>query len=142
MTTIAWDGQHLAADKQMGGRLRTGKIFPLGDGQYLAGAGDFCQIVEIATWIMQGALEQAKPSLPDEMSSELLIVHPDGTAYWLTWPYLRKVKLNEPFASLGSGGEYALGALAMGATAKQAVQIATRYDPHTGGGITNIKVRK
>lgn len=142
MTTIAWDGTYLAADKQMGGRHTAGKVFPLGDGHYLAGAGYYDQIVEVVHWINQGAVEDAKPRLSPDDGSDILLVEPDGTAYWLTWPYLRRIKLNEPYASVGSGGDYALGAMAMGASARKAVSIAMRFDPYTGKGITNIKVRK
>ena len=44
--------------------------------------------------------------------------------------------------AIGSGSEYALGAMAMGASAKRAVQIASRFDPSTGRGVTVAKVRK
>lgn len=142
MTTIAWDGTYLAADKQASGRYTVGKVFPMADGSFLAGAGNYSQIIEIATWIATGGAEAAKPNLCEEQTSEVLWVFPDGSAYWLTWPYLRRVKLNEKFATLGSGGDYALGALAMGATAKQAVQIASRFDADTGKGITTVRVRK
>ena len=39
---------------------------------------------------------------------------------------------------IGSGSDYAYGALAMGATAEQAVQVASQYDLYTGGGIKVI----
>lgn len=143
MTTIAWDGTYLAADKQMGGRYTAGKIFHLGGGCYLAGAGIYDQIIEVVTWIVQGADEDKKPKLDTaEDASDILIVEESGKAYWLTWPFLRRVELNEPFVAVGSGAEYAVGAMAMGASAKRAVSIATRFDPYTGKGITCVKVKK
>lgn len=142
MTTIAFDGTHIAADRLMGGWHTAGKIFPLAGGRYLAGAGDYNHIVEVATWIAQGAREEARPRLPEEQDTEIMMVEPDGSAYWLTWPHMRWVKYNEPFAALGTGSEYALGAMAMGASAKKAVSIAMRFDPYTGKGITCLKVVK
>lgn len=40
---------------------------------------------------------------------------------------------NRQYEASGSGAAYALGALAMGATAEQAVQVSSAYDTHTGG---------
>ena len=53
-----------------------------------------------------------------------------------------KMKLTNstPYA-IGSGSSYALGAMAAGATAKEAVQIATR-DVFTGGKIRIYKINK
>jgi len=43
--------------------------------------------------------------------------------------------------TMGSGGEYALGALDAGASAKEAVKIAAGRDVHTGGKIRTFKVK-
>lgn len=143
MTTIAWDGTYLAADKQAGDHYAIGKIFPLPGGRYLAGAGYYDQVVEVAAWLQAGGKADEKPMFPhDGDGSSIFLVEPDGSAYWLTWPFFRMVQINEPFASVGSGSAYAMGAMAMGASAKKAVQIATRYDQYTGRGITTVKVRK
>jgi ATP-dependent protease HslVU (ClpYQ) peptidase subunit len=40
--------------------------------------------------------------------------------------------IDEPFFAIGSGKEFAMGALAMGATLEQAMRIAARYDNLTG----------
>lgn len=139
MTSVAFDGTYLAADKLMGGRHTVCKIFPIADGCWMAGAGDYCQIVEVAEWFKAGAPRDAKPDVDGD--SDYLLIE-QGRAYWLTVPYLRKVRINERIAALGSGSMYALGAMAMGASAAKAVRIASTFDPHTGRGITTIKVRK
>lgn len=133
MTTIAWDGRSLAADRRMSGYMTTCKIYPI-EGGYLAGAGIPDQIVEVAAWLQEGA---DKPALPDAAESEFLIVR-GNEAFWMTWPYLREVRVREPFAVLGSGGPYALGALAMGADAKTAVEVAAQFDTDTGGGVDTV----
>lgn len=142
MTTVAWDGETIAADRLCGSHYEVGKLFRLKDGSVIGGAGTYDQIVEVVAWLNAGAKPEAKPKLPEEDGSDLLLVTPKGVAFWLTWPFLRRVQINEPFAAVGSGGEFALGAMAMGAKARRAVQVAMRFDPHTGKGINVIKVKK
>lgn len=139
MTTVCFDGKHLAADKLMGGRHTVAKIFEVGQDVWFAGAGDYCQIVEVAAWLRAGAPQDAKPEV-DGDSDYLLIER--GRAHWLTVPFLRKVRINEKVAAVGSGSMYALGAMAAGADAKTAVKIASALDPNTGKGITVVKVGK
>jgi hypothetical protein len=50
--------------------------------------------------------------------------------------------MSEKKVAYGSGGDLALGAMAAGATAKQAVAIACRFDPNTGQGIDAVQVVK
>lgn len=50
-------------------------------------------------------------------------------------------RVSEPFYTLGSGYQLALGALAMGATAQEAVEIAARFDTMTGGKITVLRLQ-
>lgn len=141
MTTVAFDGRTLAADRKMGGWMDACKIFKLKDGRYLAGAGYYDQIVEVVAWIDEGAHPDKKPKLPEDEGSSLLLVE-EGAAYWLTWPYLRTVLVRDPFVAIGSGGEFALGAMAAGANARKAVEIACRFDPHSGKGVHSVKVTK
>lgn len=146
MTTIAWDGRSIAADRRLtgtGGVATVGKLFRLGGGVIMGGAGHYSQVVEVVAWIKEGANPKKKPEFPEELaeSSDLIMVKPDGTCYWLTWPYLRQVKINEPFTAVGSGADYAIGAMAAGADARKAIQIAARFDPYTGGRVDVIKVR-
>jgi ATP-dependent protease HslVU (ClpYQ) peptidase subunit len=51
----------------------------------------------------------------------------DGKGGWLN--------VDAPYAAFGSGSEYAIGALDMGATAETAVRIASGRDLQTGGVI-------
>lgn len=144
MTTIAFDGKSVAADKLCGGRYTVPKLWRLPDGSVIGGAGDYDQIVEVVAWISEGAAEDRKPRFPDdrENGSDILLVESDGKAFWLTWPYLRKVQITEKFEAIGSGSEFALGAMAMGASAQRAVQIASRFDPNTGRGVSVVHLDK
>lgn len=47
-------------------------------------------------------------------------------------------EIEEPFYAFGSGMDIAIGALAMGANAIKAVEIASRYSSHCGNGIDTL----
>lgn len=51
------------------------------------------------------------------------------------------VEAQAPVA-VGSGGDFAMGAMAAGATAEQAVEIAARFDVNTGGLVQAINLAK
>lgn len=44
------------------------------------------------------------------------------------------IRVNEPYYAMGSGSHYAIGALATGATVKEAIKVASTKDPFTGFG--------
>jgi 20S proteasome alpha/beta subunit len=43
--------------------------------------------------------------------------------------------VDQPYYAIGSGSPFALGALAQGASAKEAVEAAAKSDPFTGMGV-------
>lgn len=139
MTTIAFDGTTLAADRKMGNRYNVQKIFKVPDG-YAAGCGNYDYVIEIIEWLANGSDREKMPNLPDGTEADVIIVSPKGRVSWLTWPFLRPQRLSETKVAYGSGSDIALGAMAAGATARQAVAIACRFDQHTGGGIDVVKV--
>ena len=47
-------------------------------------------------------------------------------------------EVDAPFHAIGSGWEIAMGAMAMGATAEEAVRVAMQYDVNTGGEVECI----
>lgn len=65
--------------------------------------------------------------------SMLAITH-DGTIWHYTGTYSFVLRNDVPFA-IGSGAQFALGAMAFGADAKEAVLIASRYDLHTNANL-------
>ncbi len=148
MTTAVWSYKHgiLGADCLCNSWVEVGKIFPLRDGSYLTGAGYYDDIVEVAKWLNDGAKEDSKPTLADRgddaRDSDFIYVERDGTAYWLTCPFLRKVRITNQFYAIGSGAAYALGALAAGATVRQALAIAAQYDPDTGKKCRVVAIKK
>ncbi len=62
------------------------------------------------------------------------IGHDAESGFWVD-----DVWSERPFA-IGSGRDFALAAMDMGATAKEAVEVAARRDVYTGGTIRSIKI--
>lgn len=56
-------------------------------------------------------------------------------------PAGRRYSIKDEFYAIGSGGPYALGAMAMGATPEEAVAIASRFDPGTGSEIEVLQLK-
>lgn len=146
MTTIAFDGKTLASDRKMANRYNVQKIFKVPQG-WAAGCGDYDSIVEVVNWLVEGSDRNNLPELDGrnnrgDTPADIIVVSPQGKVQWLTWPYLRGIKLTEKKVAYGSGSDFALGAMAAGATAKQAVEIACRFDPYTGQGIDAVQIVK
>lgn len=54
--------------------------------------------------------------------------------------HLRGTEIHEPYAAIGSGAAYAVAAMDCGKSAAQAVRIAARRDPYTGGRIVTLRL--
>lgn len=145
MTTVVWSAKHkmLAADRQVGSPI-VEKPKILDAGKYLlAGAGYYDDLYEVALWLSKGADENDKPELPDRSDGDsnfLVVTKETGEAAWLTTPFLRPVPIHEEFYTLGSGGDFALGALMAGANPAKAIAIAIHLDPQSGGYVDVIKL--
>lgn len=74
-----------------------------------------------------------------EGDMECLIVHKSGQVF-LQEGYNAPYPVDGPFFAVGSGAEIAIGAMAMGASAEQAVKIAAMYDTQTGGKVTVLSL--
>lgn len=144
MTTAVWRAGVIAADRLIDEWQEVGKLFRLKSGAVLTGAGGFDDIVEVAAWLDRGGKDDDKPDLSKDAGddrTEFILAKPDGSAYWLT-RFLRLVRINEPYAAVGSGKQYALAAFVMGARPKRAIEVAMKFDPQTGKGIDVIRVKK
>ena len=140
MTTIAFDGVTLAADTRrtfgVTPKDDTTKIhtFSKGPWKYGAAAGDVFQILAFYDYL-EGNRED--PGLTDD-DAIVLVVNEAGQAYainHLNIPYQTPV----PWA-IGTGGDYAMGAMHAGKTAVEAVQIASKLDVNTGPEVRHVRV--
>lgn len=74
-------------------------------------------------------LEEYVDPFPDDKFNGIVVYR--GESYFL-WDCLKKIPMNTPYCAVGSGTTFALGAMASGATAVQAVEAAARMDLYTG----------
>lgn len=141
MTTIAWDGENFVADKQTTkGSLRgsISKIYEVRDGFFIAGCGDMEEIALVIDWIRKGSKKKNKPEI--DCSEFLLLDKKDKSCYHMS-SKLVMIPSNIP-AAIGSGGDFAMGAMLAGVNAIQAVEIASKLDVYTGEGYTVISTNK
>ena len=137
MTIIAWDGHTLAADKQAtAGELRTRvtKIMRLKSGEILAMSGELAPGLTVAEWYKNGADPKEWPEFQrTEAWSRLIVASSSGAFFYEQFPV--KIHVEEPFAAWGSGRDFALGAMERGATAIEAVEVASKFCCQCGLGV-------
>ncbi|QNM98114.1 hypothetical protein [Chitinimonas koreensis] len=139
MTTIAWDGKTVAADTQAnntGLRSYTKKLYRLADGRIYGFTGEIQDGVSVYEWLNAGGRD-ARPHVSSSFAA--LLVCPDGRAYTME-DKLVLLAVYETFRAIGSGRNFAMGALVVGADAVQAVKAAIRLDVYSGGDIDALEV--
>lgn len=145
MTTIAYSAatRIMASDTQLtsGNRkFRTSKIRQLSCGGLIGSTGSVAHILKVQRWAEAGFDDDAKPDFGDESGDfECLIVKGDGTIYLLDGE-MEMMPIKDEIVALGSGGTYALAALACGRTPEEAVRIAARYDAATSEPIETMSL--
>lgn len=145
MTTIAYSAGVMAADTQVtaGNRkFRTHKVRRMADGGLIGGAGHLTNILRVQRWAEEGfsgELPELKDGEDDEGEFECLVVMGDGSAYLLD-SELELMPIHDEFIALGSGGNYAMGAMACGMSPLEAVRIAARFDAATSEPVESWKV--
>lgn len=140
MSTIAWDGRYLAADKQVtwgNTPTSTSKVFIRADGVVYGVCGDKDNVETFRAWMDAGETG-GKPPIDDALRFSAIII--DGGNCYQVNSGLFRHKIEKGFWAAGSGADYALGALAMGASARRAVEIASSLDVNTGIGVDIVSV--
>jgi hypothetical protein len=138
MTTIAWDGVMLAADKQVTECNRAAgvmtKIGRLDADRLWAVSGLVGNSVQALQWVRHGG--SGPYPWPPEV--ELYVVHRDGRVDVYEQSAIPFTLDPGPFTA-GSGGAAAQAAMQMGADAHVAVAIASTIDVYTGGGVDTLR---
>lgn len=152
MTTIAYRDGILAADtKAYGGLYRNspGAKSKL----HRIRAGDLeGWIVGISTshvggdqlllgWLEAGAPLPTSTSVKPEHFS-ILALNRSGEMFLAHDQLSLSGPITSDFYAVGSGDDFAMGAMGMGADAAQAVHIASRFDVHTGPDVTVLRVER
>jgi len=146
VSVIAWDGQYLAVDRRCNTGDTTSTVIKserLEDtGEVMAFVGLIAEGLALMDWYKRGADPDKYPELQNdaENNAVLVVASKDGVReYGFGAPF--PVVQIDPYLAWGSGKDVALGALAMGATAEQAVNIASRLVTTCGNGVDVYKVR-
>lgn len=146
MTTIVYRDGIMAADSRAYGgrqsRFLTGvkkKVHRCPDGTLVGGSSSLPGAVDtVLEWFWNGGKIESFPG-PVPESFSLLVVKPDGSAYFYDDSLHISGPIKADFYTIGSGMDVALGALSMGATASQAVDIACIHDPYSAGPIFTVE---
>lgn len=145
VSVIAWDGTTLAADRQAtqhGLKRQCEKIWRCKrTGELFGAVGQPDTTAAVVAWYEAGADPEKFPacSRNEASSSFLYVVGRDGICIkYETEPFA--IPILEPFWAAGSGRDYALGAMARGASARDAVGIACQFDASCGMGITTLEL--
>lgn len=141
MTTIAYRDGVLAADSMIStnsGRYcgAVAKIWKRDDGALLGAVGGAGDAAKLRDWFLSGS-DELPPALPEE--GQGILIKPDGTV-WLAHGQSPMYEVDWPFHAEGSGAAFAIGAMAHGASAEQAVSIACGYDVFSGPPVVVLKV--
>lgn len=126
MTTVVANREMMVADTFFSDGSRSQKILR-GTRQLVGYAGDAYAGVLLATWVLEG-MRGPPPAMKRGTVSVLVLRHDglfqmDGRGVLL--PHTAE------FFAIGSGGDYAIGAMARGATPEEAVEVAAEFDSHT-----------
>ena len=137
MSVVVWDGISLAADRQCTNgefRFNTQKLFRHQNGTLSAFTGSIDTGLAMRRWYDEGAQRETWPvGQRHENWSRLIIATDIAVFYYEQEP--EAIPLLQKQMAWGSGRDFALGALAMGATAQQAVEIANQYCISCGFGV-------
>jgi 20S proteasome alpha/beta subunit len=146
MTTIAWDGVTLAADKcsWSGPARRTvRKVFKIESpdrGPLLVGfCGHQTFALQVLAWMKGG--ERPNPSTFFErelLTQQCCVAIDSDRRVWALGNDLHWSQMEETIFALGAGHEFAWGALEAGASAVRAIEIAAKRSDYAGMGVDSV----
>lgn len=146
MTVIAWDGDSLAADKLIcaGDMKSTGcKIRELQHERNKLAVAYYGNVVHaemMIDWFCAGADPDDFPIEVEQGETGIIVAYPDGRCFeYEGMP--KPMQVLDTYHAWGSGSPYALGAMAAGATAEQAVIHANYHATTCGRGVDVICLR-
>jgi hypothetical protein len=141
MTTIAWDGSTLAADRRATGEgfaYTITKIRRCADGRLVGAAGNVSAVVALLDWQADGRAGDPPLSLSSTDWHDMIEVEPDGSV-WL-WGDHGRYRIHDRTAAIGSGACYARAAMACDRDAPAAIAVASLFDPKTGPDVDTLEL--
>lgn len=145
MTTIAWDGNMLAGDRRVcfgqGYMGQTTKIARRdSDGALFGSSGSTSICQALQRWFIAGEVgDLPKLEVDKDNAASGFIVRSCGAIDDIT--ALGVARILAKLYARGSGADYALGAMSMGADARRAVEVAAQWDSGTGDGVDTLLLR-
>lgn len=139
MTTIAYDGRCLAADRNTtcsGSVFRSGPKIEKVKGGYVACCGNVAQIRHFLRWYRDGM----KGKVPNLDDCEAIMVVNGEVSVWLGGE--QQPCANDEKLANGSGWKWALAAMDHGKNALEAVEYAATRDNATGGGYDCVQIKR
>ena len=140
MTIVVWDGETLATDcaaTDGAAKWQTTKAWyaqVAGQLVVLSGAGPVQTILSMREWYKRGAIPD---ELPQAQTSphwcHFIVVTSEGLLRYEQGPYPIEHGRNK--CAFGEGKDFAYGAMAMGATAAEAVAVCNDFSPSCGLGV-------
>lgn len=143
MTAIAWDGRSLAADRlaNTGGlRGSVTKIFRAGE-LLVGGSGDFAFVLAMVGWVQRGRDPAAFPEHQknkDDWQPILVIEKSAPIQLYDRTPF--PVRFEQRSIAIGSGRDFAMAAMYLGRSAKEAVEVAIALDVGCGGPVDVLEL--
>jgi len=139
MTTIVYRSGVLAADRQAtsgGIRNKCTKLFRA-NGYAIGVSGGLAFGLAFVRWFKGG---RDSPCPLDEDTYALVMDIETGECEQWESPGIG-IPIEQEYESIGTGASVAYGALTMGADARQAVKVASKWDVYTGLGVQVIKAK-
>jgi len=146
MSIVVWDGTTLAADMgaTTGDHMTiASKMWRITDNIVTAWTGSLDQGMRLATWYHHGADPDTFPEMQQnsEAFTRLIVLDRTGLGIYERTPYRLRYGERQKYMAWGSGMDVALGALAMGADAVQAVRVTCQHSVFCGGGIEFVHTK-
>lgn len=144
MTVIAYRAGIIAADRNAFVHnvivTRRTKVGRSSDGTLVGTSGAGWQGDKLRQWVEDWGADTVERARPDfhHLNIGAVIIYPDRRILMMETEDnedIREWYGASDFVALGAGAELAMGAMAQGATAIEAVVIASRFHAHCGGGV-------
>lgn len=139
MTTIAWRDGILAADKKASEGDTGHRVTKLHRTKThaIATAGGFGVGLLFVKWF-----PKQEGECPLDDCTTALVMNLDTGQCWSWEEDGIPIPIEDKFTAIGTGQQFALGAMAFGATAVEAVEIANEWDNNSGLGINYATSRR
>jgi 20S proteasome alpha/beta subunit len=141
MTTVVYDARtrEMVSDTQMSmHKTKVDKIYRLNDNSLVGVSGSLSDILLMLEYLNTPEGETAeKPTIGE--NNYLLRVDTNNDVFLYT-PTLIGVQMYGDYFAIGSGSDYAMGAMAQGATAEEALAIAHKFDDGTGAETVRVEL--